>query len=56
MARRTVDGLMRAGITHVVGIPDNTSGPLFDEVLRHPAIRLITVTREGEAFARDQIR
>ena len=51
MARRTVDGLTRAGITHVVGIPDNTSGPLFDEVLRHPTIRLITVTREGEAFA-----
>lgn len=51
MARRTIDGLMRAGITHVVGIPDNTSGDLFDEVLRHPAIRLVTVTREGEAFA-----
>ena len=42
---------MRAGITHVVGIPDNMSGPLFDEVVRHPKIRLITVTREGEAFA-----
>lgn len=51
MARRTIDGLMRAGITHVVGIPDNTSGPLFDQILRHPMIRLITVTREGEAFA-----
>lgn len=51
MGRRTVDGLMQVGVTHVVGIPDNTSGPLFDEVLRHPAIRLITVTREGEAFA-----
>lgn len=34
-----------------MGIPDNTSGPLFSEVLRHPTIRLITVTREGEAFA-----
>jgi hypothetical protein len=51
MARRTVDGLLRAGVTHVVGIPDNTSGPLFETVLRHPTIRLITVTREGEAFA-----
>ncbi|MDE3002902.1 MAG: thiamine pyrophosphate-binding protein [Gemmatimonadota bacterium] len=51
MSRRTVDGLMRAGITHVVGIPDNTSGPLFDEVVRHPKIRLVPVTREGEAFA-----
>jgi sulfopyruvate decarboxylase subunit alpha len=51
MARRTVDGLERAAITHVVGIPDNTSGPLFDAVARHPRIRLLTVTREGEAFA-----
>ena len=42
---------MRAGITHVVGIPDNTSGPLFDELVRHPKIRLVPVTREGEAFA-----
>ncbi len=40
-----------AGITHVVGIPDNTSGPLFTEIARHPTISLVTVTREGEAFA-----
>lgn len=39
------------GITHVVGLPDSISGPLFDMVTRHPAIRLVTVTREGEAFA-----
>ena len=51
MARRSVDALLRAGVTHVVGIPDNTSGPLFDTVQRHATIRLITVTREGEAFA-----
>jgi sulfopyruvate decarboxylase TPP-binding subunit len=50
-APETVRGLMRAGITHVVGIPDNTSGPLFHETARHAAIRLITVAREGEAFA-----
>jgi len=48
---RTVHGLVRAGITHVVGIPDNTSGPLFHAVARHPTLRLVTVTREGEAFA-----
>ena len=35
----------------MVGIPDNTSGPLFHEVLRHPTVRLVTVSREGEAFA-----
>ncbi|HKJ02038.1 MAG TPA: thiamine pyrophosphate-binding protein [Longimicrobiales bacterium] len=40
-----------AGVTHVLGIPDNTSGPLFDALGSHPSIRLVAVTREGEAFA-----
>ncbi len=47
----TVRMLVNAGVTHVVGIPDNTSGPLFPEVRKHPTIRLVPVTREGEAFA-----
>jgi len=42
---------VRSDVTHVVGLPDNTSGPLFDEVVRHSTIRLVPVTREGEAFA-----
>jgi len=50
-ARRTVDALARAGVTHVVGIPDNTSGALFDELRCNVTIRLVRVTREGEAFA-----
>jgi len=49
--RATIRGLVRAGITHIVGIPDNTSGPLFTEIVRYPTIRLVSVTREGEAFA-----
>ena len=47
----TLHALVKAGVTHVVGIPDNTSGPLFNEVVRHPTLRLVTVTREGEAVA-----
>ncbi len=47
----TIATLVRADVTHVVGIPDNTSAPLFPEVRRHPTLRLVTVTREGEAFA-----
>jgi sulfopyruvate decarboxylase TPP-binding subunit len=43
--------LTASGVTHVVGLPDNISASLFDAVERHPAIRLVTVTREGEAFA-----
>lgn len=43
--------LTAAGVTHVVGLPDNTSAPLFDALQGHPDVRLVTVTREGEAFA-----
>ena len=43
--------LAAAGITHVVGLPDNTSAPLFAALAQHRSIKLITVTREGEAFA-----
>jgi sulfopyruvate decarboxylase TPP-binding subunit len=46
-----VAALERAGVSHVLGVPDNTSGPLFDALLDHPRIRLVIVTREGEAFA-----
>lgn len=50
-APETLRTLVSRGVTHLVGLPDSTSGPLFDVVSRHPAIRLVTVTREGEAFA-----
>lgn len=39
------------GITHVVGLPDNTSAPMFDALEGDPSPRLVTVSREGEAFA-----
>ncbi|MGE0160892.1 MAG: thiamine pyrophosphate-binding protein [Gemmatimonadales bacterium] len=43
--------LTARGVTHVVGLPDSISAPLFDAAARHPALQLVTVTREGEAFA-----
>jgi len=46
-----IQALETTGVTHVLGIPDNTSGPLFDALGSHPTIRLVIVTREGEAFA-----
>lgn len=49
--RAVLQALTDAGITHVVGIPDNTSAPLFDALPAHPGLRLVAVTREGEAFA-----
>jgi sulfopyruvate decarboxylase subunit alpha len=43
--------LTDVGVTHVLGIPDNTSGPLFDALGSGQGPRLVIVTREGEAFA-----
>ncbi len=48
---RFIGVLEQEGITHVTGIPDNTSGPLFDALVGHRRVRLVRITREGEAFA-----
>jgi sulfopyruvate decarboxylase subunit alpha len=37
--------------THAVGLPDNASAALFRLLEHHPRVRLVRVTREGEAFA-----
>jgi sulfopyruvate decarboxylase subunit alpha len=37
--------------THAVGLPDNTSAALYRLLDSHREIRLVPVTREGEAFA-----
>lgn len=49
--RRVLDTFKRIGITHVVGLPDNATAALFHALADDPDIYLITVTREGEAFA-----
>jgi sulfopyruvate decarboxylase TPP-binding subunit len=50
-AGETLRALTASGLTHVVGLPDSLSAPLFDAVAGHAVLRLVTVTREGEAFA-----
>jgi sulfopyruvate decarboxylase subunit alpha len=50
-ARLVLDVLRRQGVTDVLGVPDNASKALLDLLAGEPAIRLLTVTREGEAFA-----
>jgi len=45
------DELRRHGVTDVLGVPDNASKALLDRLALDPSIRLITVTRESEAFA-----
>jgi hypothetical protein len=42
--------LEREGVTHVIGLPDNATAPLFTLLAKHPRIALVSVTREGEAF------
>jgi sulfopyruvate decarboxylase subunit alpha len=49
--RLVIDELKRCGITHLLGLPDNTSAALFSELANDKDVDLITVTREGEAFA-----
>ena len=49
--RRVLDCFKELGITHVVGLPDNSTAALFHELAEDPDIYLINVTREGEAFA-----
>ena len=46
-----ISELKKCGITHILGLPDNTSAALFSLLADDPDIDLITVTREGEAFA-----
>ena len=50
-AKLIVAELKQAQITHVVGVPDNGSRALFEQLLADPEIKLILVSREGEAFA-----
>lgn len=49
-ARRIVEELKRQGVTHVVGVPDNGSRTLFEQLWAEPGIEVILVSREGEAF------
>ena len=46
-----LEELRKNGVTHVVGLPDNSSARLFDLLTRDQGIQLLSVTREGEAFA-----
>ena len=50
-AQTLLDEIERLGVTHTVGIPDNSSAALFRLLAASQRIRHLTVTREGEAFA-----
>lgn len=50
-AQSILDELKRQRITHVVGLPDNGSRALYELLRRDPDIRVVSVCREGEAYA-----
>ncbi len=50
-AQKIVDVLKKQNITHVVGVPDNGSAKIYELLRDESDIDVITVTREGEAFA-----
>ena len=50
-SRRIVAGLADLGITHAVGLPDNSTAIIFELLDSHPGIQLVPVCREGEAWA-----
>ena len=43
--------LVQLGMTHLIGVPDNGTAALFSLAGSHPDVDVLTVTREGEAFA-----
>ena len=43
--------IKKNGVTHVVGVPDNGSRALYEQLWADPDIQVVLVTREGEAFA-----
>ena len=50
-AQSVLDVLSRHGVTDVVSLPDNSSSALLALLRQSGEIRLLSVTREGEAFA-----
>ncbi len=50
-ARLVLEELRKNSVTHVVGLPDNSSAKLFDLLSGGQGIQLVSVTREGEGFA-----
>lgn len=50
-ARLILNELRNNLVTHVVGLPDNASAALFSLLSSEEKPQLVTVTREGEAFA-----
>jgi sulfopyruvate decarboxylase subunit alpha len=51
LAKSVLEELKACGVTHVVGLADNSSAALIALLADDVTVRFIGVTREGEAFA-----
>ena len=49
--REIVELLEEMGVSHVVTVPDSTLGQWVDAIRASQAVRLVSVCREGEAWA-----
>ncbi|MAN23771.1 MAG: hypothetical protein CME10_05845 [Gemmatimonadetes bacterium] len=49
-AEKIIANLEKNNVTHVVGVPDNGSRVLFEQLWEHPNIEVILTSREGEAY------
>ena len=50
-ASAIITALKEQGVSHVVGLPDNGSRVLFEQLFADAEIELILVSREGEAYS-----
>ena len=50
-AKKIVGELKKWDVTHVIGLPDNGSAEVYKQLQADAAVDVITVSREGEAFA-----
>ncbi|MBI2951878.1 hypothetical protein HYY27_07285 [bacterium] len=50
-ARLILNELKKWNVTHAVGLPDNGSRALYELLREDPALRIVSVCREGEAYA-----
>ena len=50
-AQKIVDELKKWNVSHVIGLPDNGTAQIFKRLHEDSEIDVITVSREGEAFA-----
>ena len=46
-AQKIITTLENNNVTHVVGVPDNGSRVLFEQLWEHPRIEVILTSREG---------